>query len=97
MYIPCSWKESFGVECPACGTQRSFFAFISGEILESLILFPALFPLMCSFLLIMLHLINPKRYPAKWIVLFVILTGLLMLGSWIYKIIIHFNSNSLLL
>ena len=86
-YLPCSWKENFGVECPACGTQRSFFALISGDIVESIVLFPALIPLMLTIVTIVLHLRNPIRYPAKWIVYLVILTGSLMLLSWIYKLI----------
>ncbi|MFY7989534.1 MAG: DUF2752 domain-containing protein [Fluviicola sp.] len=84
--LPCSWKESFGVECPSCGAQRSFFSLIAGDIVSSLILFPALLPLLFTVLWVALHLIWPQRFAAKWIVRGVVTTGGLMLISWLFKI-----------
>lgn len=85
--IPCSWKETFGVECPACGTQRSFFALIQGDFIESLILFPALLPFMTLIVIAIVHLIRPFPSGPKWIVRLVILTGVLMVGNWVLKMI----------
>lgn len=86
--IPCSWKETFGVECPACGTQRSFFALIQGDILDSLILFPALLPFIALIVITIIHLIRPFPDAPKWIIRLVILTGVLMVGNWIFKMIL---------
>jgi hypothetical protein len=85
--LPCSWKENFGVECPSCGAQRSFFELISGDIWASIQLFPALVPLILAIISAVLHLIFPKRIPVKWTVFLFILTGFLMLASWMYKLI----------
>ena len=86
--IPCSWKETFGVECPACGTQRSFFALIQGDLIESLLLFPALLPFMALIVIAIIHLIRPFPGATKWIIRLVILTGVLMVGNWVLKMVV---------
>jgi hypothetical protein len=83
--IPCSWKETFGVECPACGTQRSFFALLHGDLIESVVLFPALLPLIALVIIAIIHLIKPFQSAPKWIIRLVILIGILMVGNWILK------------
>ncbi|MES2554896.1 MAG: DUF2752 domain-containing protein [Bacteroidota bacterium] len=86
--IPCSWKETFGVECPACGTQRSFFALLQGDLIESLSLFPALLPFMALIVIAVIHLIRPFPSAPKWIIRLVILTGILMVGNWVLKMVV---------
>ncbi|MDX1652370.1 MAG: DUF2752 domain-containing protein [Brumimicrobium sp.] len=39
-YLQCSIKETLGVECPGCGTQRSFYALIHGDFIESFLYNP---------------------------------------------------------
>jgi len=86
--IPCSWKETFGVECPACGTQRSFFALTQGDLIDSIVLFPALLPMIALVTITIIHLIKPFQSAPKWIIRLVILTGILMVGNWILKMAI---------
>ncbi len=86
--IPCSWKETFGVECPACGTQRSFFALIQGDLIDSIVLFPALLPMIALVTITIIHLINPFQSAPKWIIRLVILVGILMVGNWVLKMMI---------
>lgn len=85
--IPCSWKETFGIECPSCGAQRSFLELIHGHILESLVLFPALLPLMAVAVLTIIHLIRPVPGAPHWIVRLFLLSAVLMLGNWIWKLL----------
>lgn len=84
--IPCSWKETFGIECPSCGAQRSFLELIHGDLLQSLVLFPALLPLMAVAVLTIIHLIKPQPQGPRWIVRLFLLSAILMLGNWIWKI-----------
>lgn len=84
--LPCSWKETFGVECPACGAQRSFFELISGEIWTSIQLFPAMIPLIFAIITAIMHLTSPKRFPVKWTVYLFVMSGVIMFVSWLYKI-----------
>lgn len=85
--VSCSWKEHFGVECPGCGAQRSFLELIHGHVWESIALFPALLPFIAAVLIATVHLIRPIKSGPKWIVRLMLLTGILMLGNWVIKII----------
>jgi len=40
--IPCLTKKLFGIDCPGCGMQRSFFALIKGDLISSFVYFPSL-------------------------------------------------------
>lgn len=84
--LPCSWKETFGVECPSCGAQRSFDALVHGHVLESLQLFPALIPFICLVVFSVLRIVNPKLIATKWIIGSVILSGALMIINWAVKL-----------
>ena len=84
--LTCSWKEHFGVECPGCGAQRSFLALLEGELVESLLLFPALLPFMAVVIIATIHIIRPFNAAPKWIIRLIILTGILMVGNWVVKI-----------
>lgn len=85
--IRCSWKESFGVECPACGAQRSFLELIHGHIWESIVLFPALLPFLAVVIIATIHLIRPFKTAPKWIIRLILLTGVLMASNWIIKLL----------
>jgi hypothetical protein len=85
--ISCSWKETFGIDCPSCGAQRSFLELMHGHLLESLQLFPALLPLMAVAVLTIIQLIRPMKKGPYWIVRLFALSAVLMLGSWIFKLI----------
>lgn len=83
--IPCSWKETFGIECPSCGAQRSFLELIHGHIIESIVLFPALLPLIAVGILMVVHILRPMKKASLWIVRLFVLSAVLMLGNWVWK------------
>ena len=85
--LDCSWKKTFGIECPSCGAQRSFLALLHGDLTESLLLFPALLPLIAVALLTIIHLLHPLKSGPQWIVRMFVLSAGLMLSGWIWKII----------
>jgi hypothetical protein len=45
-----------GLDCPGCGMQRSFLALLRGDLAESFSLYPALLPILLTFILLLLHL-----------------------------------------
>jgi len=75
------------MECPSCGAQRSFMALMQGNITESILLFPALLPLMVVAVLTIIHLIRPVKNGPKWIVRLFVFSAGLMLAGWIWKLI----------
>lgn len=83
--MQCSWKESFGVECLTCGTQRSFWSLLQGDFLESFIFFPGLFPLIITLLLLISHLFFKWENGAKLITYSFALTAITIVVSYIVK------------
>jgi hypothetical protein len=84
--LPCSWKQSLGVDCPYCGAQRSFWEFVSGDFWSSFIHFPALLPLLIVVVLTCLHLFKRSWVNPKWIVRFFFVAALIILISWCNKL-----------
>lgn len=54
---PCFYKKFIGIECPGCGMQRALIELLKGNILESILIFPALIPILFMFIYLLLHLI----------------------------------------
>ena len=85
--IPCSWKEQFGVDCPSCGAQRSFLELLTGNVLESVVLFPALIPFIALILFTGLHFIFNFKHGARVILVLFVLCIFLMLLNFVIKLI----------
>ncbi|MCE3294930.1 MAG: hypothetical protein K0R65_644 [Crocinitomicaceae bacterium] len=84
--LTCHWKQTFGVECPGCGFQRSFLKLFEGNFSESFFLFPATIPLLLLFVLLILHLIFRFKHGAYTLVGLFSLSTLLIVVNFIYKI-----------
>lgn len=89
--LECHFKSQLGMECPGCGAQRSFLALIEGNLIESLLLFPALIPLIFTVVYTILHIIFNFKKGAKVITLSFAATAIIMLINFIYKQILFFN------
>jgi len=85
----CTFKEATGLECPGCGIQRSIITLLKGDILESILLFPALLPLIAMFGFLGIHLVYNLKHGALVLKIFYITNTVLILGNYIYQIIIH--------
>lgn len=85
--LECSFKKHLGFECMGCGFQRSLQALVEGDFYTSILLFPALIPLLLTFLLTILHLKFKFEHGAKWIVYLFAFSASLMLFNFIYKLI----------
>ncbi len=85
----CSFQEHAGISCPGCGIQRSIIALLKGDILESILLFPALLPLIGMFALLGIHLVFRLKHGALVLKIFYITNTAIIIGNYIYQLIIH--------
>lgn len=85
--LDCHFKKLTGSDCPGCGAQRSLVSLIDGNFTESVLLFPALIPLLFTLLYLTLHLIFKFKHGARVIVISFSITASLMLINFIFKLI----------
>ena len=81
----CFWVKTFGVECPGCGFQRSIFFLLEGDLKNSLITYPSLFPTIILILYLILHLIFKFKSGYKWILVMFIITVSIMVINYLIK------------
>jgi hypothetical protein len=84
---PCSWKSTFGVECPGCGMQSAFIELLKSHLVECIRIYPALIPMLALFIFLALHLIFNFRKGALTIKILFIFTASVMFIHFFYKIL----------
>lgn len=84
--MPCLNKKLFGIDCPGCGSQRSFFLLLNGEFNTAFHLFPAIYSTLLLFGFLGLHFIDKSRDYHKIIIGLALLNAMIMIISYIYKI-----------
>ncbi|PWA07321.1 hypothetical protein DB895_00950 [Flavobacterium psychrotolerans] len=87
--IPCMNKKLFGVECLGCGTQRALVLILRGEFTAAFHMFPAIFTTLLFFMVLGLNFIDKSRNYHKIIIGLAIVNAIIMIVSYIYKMI-HF-------
>ena len=85
--ISCPSKKLLHIECPGCGFQRSFFALIEGNIMQSLQLYPATLPILVLLAFTGLHLKYQFSFGAAVIKYAFIFVTIVILLFYIHKII----------
>lgn len=85
--IPCMNKKIFGFDCPGCGMQRAFVMVLKGEFTDAFFMFPAIYTFIAFFGFIILNFFDKKRNYHKIIIGLGIINGLIMIISYIYKIL----------
>ena len=86
--LPCAYKSLFGIECPACGIQRSFFALLKGDFTESFFRYPPLIFVLTGILIGLFYFLKPnmvkqvflKRY-FSFLLLIVLVNYLIQLAG----------------
>jgi len=59
--FPCAYKNLFGIDCPACGTQRSLALLVRGDLAESFHMYPPLIPVLLIITGWLFYLVYPGR------------------------------------
>lgn len=83
--LQCFYKKYVGIDCPGCGMQRSFIELLKGNITLSFKLYPALIPLLVTFIFTFLHLIFSFKNGAAIIKYSFIITVAVMVISYVIK------------
>lgn len=58
--LPCAYKQLFGIDCPACGAQRSLDLMVHGKFADSFFMYPPLIPVMLLAAVWGIRLIRPE-------------------------------------
>ncbi len=80
----CSFKEHTGTYCAGCGLQRAIIALLKGNIIESIIMYPALIPILLMFGFLGLHLIFRFRHGAAILKYLFITNSAIIVLHYIY-------------
>jgi hypothetical protein len=86
-FLPCAYKQLLGIECPFCGSQRALIALLRGDVMESIILYPALIPTLILIASVLIQILF--RFKSGWKVVRIMLKAdfALIMVSYIYKLI----------
>jgi hypothetical protein len=84
--MACFWKSSMGIECPGCGMQSSFIELLKGNILESILIYPALIPMIATLVLMLVQIFFKFRHTLFYLKISIIFTVSLMIINFFYKL-----------
>jgi hypothetical protein len=87
--LPCLSKKLFGIDCFGCGIQRSFVLLMQGEFEAAFYMYPAIYSMLLFFALIGLQLIQKSKSYHAWIVSLGIITAVIMVVSYFYKLLYY--------
>ncbi len=85
--LPCTTKSATGHECPGCGIQRSIVELMQGNIIESVILYPALPTLIFMMIYAILHIKFDFKHGAKVILISFIVNIVIIIVNYLIKIL----------
>ncbi|WP_082120686.1 DUF2752 domain-containing protein [Pedobacter sp. BMA] len=85
--LPCPFKTITGLDCPGCGFQRSLVALITGDFVKSFLLYPPSISIIISFLSGLFFYNFPKNRKYFLFKPLVIITGNIIMFSYIYKML----------
>lgn len=84
--LPCFTKKFLGIDCPGCGTQRAFVMVCKGDFVEAFYMFPAIYTTILFFIFVALHFLDKSRNYTKFIIIFAIVNGIIMLSAYLGKL-----------
>jgi hypothetical protein len=87
--LSCPLKQTFGLDCPGCGFQRSILLLIKGDFNSSLKMYPATVPILTLLLFLPTHLKFDFKNGARLIKGLYIGIALIILFNYILKIYTH--------
>jgi hypothetical protein len=87
--LPCMSKQLIGMDCPGCGIQRSISLLIDGDILNSFLMYPGLFPVIFLFLFLIFDWFTQVKQSEQIKLWATIVTIGTILTSYFIKMIIH--------
>ena len=83
--LPCLNKKYLGFECMGCGIQRAIALLFKGEFIEAFFMYPAIYPLIALFGLLIFNQFISFKYANKSIIFLAILTVATIIVSYTIK------------
>lgn len=87
--LACPFKQSFGIDCPGCGLQRSVLALFRGDVVASLKLYPPTLPIIFLVIFTLIHLKFDFKNGAFLIKILYIAIAFIIIANYVYKIFNH--------
>jgi hypothetical protein len=84
--MSCPYKMMSGYDCPGCGMQRSVIELLKGNFTESIYFYPALFPVLITLGLTVLHLKFKFRNGAAYVKYSFLFTVCIAMINYIVKL-----------
>lgn len=84
--IDCSWRSTFGIECPTCGFQRSVVLLFEGDVIGSIYMFPATIPFLICLVVASISIIGKFKNGPEWVVGLFSITVVLIVINYVFKI-----------
>jgi hypothetical protein len=84
--LPCAYKSLFGIDCPACGFQRSFWSLMEGNFIDSFELYPPLIPVLILIFIATAWLLKINFATTKLLKYTSIITLTIIMLSYIFKV-----------
>lgn len=85
--LPCLNKKYLGFECMGCGLQRSVSLILKGEFVDAFFMYPAIYPLIFLFTVLIANQFISFKYANKSIIFLAILTVSTMIISYGIKML----------
>lgn len=85
--LPCLNKKYLGFECMGCGLQRSVSLLFKGEFIEAFFMYPAIYPLLLLFGVLVTNQFFSFKYANKSIIFLAILTVATIIISYAIKML----------
>jgi|WetSurMetagenome_2_1015567.scaffolds.fasta_scaffold399503_3 hypothetical protein len=85
----CSWKSTFGIECPGCGTQTALIELLKGHLGSSLNAYPALLPMIFMIIFLFLHVWIKFRNGSLILKILFIFTVSIMFIHYFFQLSAH--------
>lgn len=87
--LPCVNKQILGFECPGCGIQRAFALVFQGKLIDGFLMYPAIYTLVLLGIVLLTSYFYKFKHSTKVISILALLSIILILSNFIYKLINH--------
>jgi hypothetical protein len=87
--LPCLSKKMFGIDCFGCGIQRAVVLLFQGEFEAAFYMYPAIYTMLLFFLFIGINFIDKSRNYHKIIMTLGVITAIMMVTSYFYKLLYY--------
>ncbi|MBU2996603.1 DUF2752 domain-containing protein [Cellulophaga baltica] len=85
--LPCFSKQTFGIDCPGCGIQRSLALILHGEFIAAFKMYPAIYSLLFLFGFLIFNFFYTAKHANIIINSTAIITISLILVNYLLKFI----------